>query len=165
MTDRYYRLSLPATPKEVALPWFLVAGAHHVRSLWALMFVNGLECAKSALAEREGIKADNIQKHIGCRSQTSESDGTFVTGIREWATQRALDGAVWTALPPKFEGTEGRVPTAAELVAFFRSLPYEKRRHAEEYVRRAPLQIDTESRRVIELELGWRPIVESRVME
>jgi hypothetical protein len=141
----------------------LVDGAQHVRSLWALMSVGDLELAKSGLAEREGVKSENVQKYIGWWSQDSDSGGPFVAMIREWATQRAVDGIVWTALPPKFEGKEDRVPTAQEVVTFLRRLPHEKRRHAEEYVRRVPLQIDTETRRVIEVELGWCPVVDGRV--
>jgi hypothetical protein len=120
------------------------------------MSVDELELAKSQLAEREGIKDENIPRYVGWWSPNSNSGGRFIAGIREWATQRALDAVVWTALPPKFEQTEGRVPKAEEVIGFLRRLPHEKRRHAEEYVRRAPLQIDTEYRRVIESELGWR---------
>jgi hypothetical protein len=122
------------------------------------MSVGELELAKSELAEREGIKLENIPKYIGWWSRTSDSGGPFITCIRQWAAQRSVDAVLWTALPPKFEEMEGRVPKAEEVVAFLRQLPHEKREHAEEYVRRAPLQIDTEYRRTIESVLGWRAV-------
>jgi hypothetical protein len=136
----------------------LVSGHKRVRSLWAPMSVDELEAAKSQLAEREEIKTENIPKYIGWWSRNSDSTGPFIATVKEWAAHRTVEAVIWTALPPKFDDMEGRVPKADELVTFLRRLPYDKRRQAEEYVRRAPLQIDTEYRRVMEAELGWRPL-------
>jgi hypothetical protein len=69
-----------------------------------------------------------------------------------------LDAAVWTNLPPKFGGNESLVPSAKQVVEHLDGLAAEKRRNAEAYIRRAPKQIDTDYRRLIESKLGWTPI-------
>jgi hypothetical protein len=69
-----------------------------------------------------------------------------------------LDAVVWTALPPKFKGKDDVVPSVVDVVQHLSDLPAEKRRNAEAYVRRTPLQIDTAYRRQIEFKLGWTPI-------
>ena len=69
-----------------------------------------------------------------------------------------LDAVVWTALKPKFQEEIGQIPTADEVIAFLKHLPPETKKVAEEYVRRAPAQVNTEYRRRIENELGWTPI-------
>jgi hypothetical protein len=63
---------------------------------------------------------------------------------------------VWTNLPPEFGGSK-RIPTVEEIVPYLASCQGEERERAEEYVRKAPRQIDTEYRRKIEAELGWTP--------
>jgi hypothetical protein len=50
------------------------------------------------------------------------------------------------------------LPTSDEIVAYLGNLPSEKKKRAEEYIRRAPPQIDTPYRRRIEAEFGWTPV-------
>jgi hypothetical protein len=50
------------------------------------------------------------------------------------------------------------MPTIDDALKSLRELPNEKRRNAEEYIRRAPTQIDTAYRRRIETELRWTPL-------
>jgi hypothetical protein len=69
-----------------------------------------------------------------------------------------LKAAVWTSLPPKFAGIDGRISTEDEVVGYLQALAGEKRTAAEQYVRGAPRQIGTPYRRAIEKSLGWTPI-------
>ena len=46
------------------------------------------------------------------------------------------------------------MPTAEQVIAYLRALDGEDRQKAEEYVRKAPAQIDTPYRRLIAQELG-----------
>jgi hypothetical protein len=62
---------------------------------------------------------------------------------------------VWTNLPPKFNDEDKRIPTAEEAVTYLRGLQGEKREKAEQYIRMAPKQVDTDYRRRIHVELGW----------
>ncbi len=65
---------------------------------------------------------------------------------------------MWTNLGSSFGGTNGRTPTEREVVGYLRALEGEARAAAEEYVRRAPRQINTAYRRAIEKVLGWTPV-------
>ena len=126
-----------------------------VRSLWALMSIGDLAKAKKELADREGIKEPNIDKYIGWWPRGEDSDCQVSANIGKWAASKDLDAVIWTALPPKFQNTNNRCPTPDEVLSHLDGLPYEKRRHAEEYIRKAPRQIDTEYRRRIEAKFGW----------
>lgn len=128
-----------------------------VRSLWSVLSVKSPDEARTLLGKREGIRTSNVEKFVGVwHAGTTQSDEVSQT-IGQWGTRLALDSVVWTALPPKFKGEQERIPTAEEVLGHLLSLPHEKRRDAEEYVRKAPRQIDTDYRRRIEAELDWKP--------
>lgn len=138
----------------------IVNNAAHIRSLWALLSVTDLEIAKKELADREGIKEKYISKYIGYWSSNDYSNFDFTKEIGDWAVLKGLDAIVWTALPPKFDDQNGKVPSADEVITFLRNLVYEKRKHAEEYIRKAPQQIDTDYRRKIEKMFNWTPLAD-----
>ena len=78
------------------------------------------------------------------------------SGQFEWATRQGIDDVIWTALGPKFDDQDGRVPTVDQAVAYLRKLSDEgKAANAKEYVREAP--VDTVYRRRIVHALGWAP--------
>ncbi len=126
-----------------------------VRSLWALMSIGDLAEAKKELADREGIKEANIDKYIGSWPCGADSDCKVIAEIGKWAACKSLDAVIWTALPPKFKKGNDSVPKIGQVLLYLNKLAYEKRRHAEEYIRKAPRQIDTEYRRRIEEKFGW----------
>lgn len=133
----------------------IVPGKPEVRSLWTLMSSASIEEARSNLAEREGITKD-IEKKIAVWRADGSTDESNRT-VAQWARQHELSAALWTALPAKFNKVE-RCPSEVEAVDYLRNLPYERRRIAEEYVRRTPKQVDTDFRRIFEREFGWTPI-------
>lgn len=142
------RITLVLTP-EVPL----------VHSLWTLLSIDNLDNAKIKLAEREGIKEKNIIAHIGFWKPDLEQQNEYQRLIGEWAECMTLDAVVWTALPPKFSGKkDGEKPSAEEVVLHLTHLPYEKKKHAEEYIRMTPRQIDTNYRRHIEATFNWSSI-------
>jgi hypothetical protein len=69
-----------------------------------------------------------------------------------------LDVVVWTNLKAGLRNSRGTLPSASEVLKCLGDLSHTKRRLAEEYVRKAPSQIDTEYRRLIEKEFGWFPV-------
>ncbi|QBE66197.1 hypothetical protein [Pseudoduganella lutea] len=83
--------------------------------------------------------------------------------IGGWLRERHIDAAVWTAVPPKFAGRGGHMPSAEEVVAFLAGLEGERRQAAEFYLRRTPPHIDTRYRRLVEARLGWRPLRDAAV--
>lgn len=137
--------------KSRALTLVIAPGAELVRSLWASLAVSSLDGAVEALASREGTPN---ARSIG-RWPTSNAEGSIYRTIAGWAEQRGVSGAVWTALPAKFNG-EARIPTATEAIAYLRSLSGAEARDARTYVERTPPQVRTRLRAVIERELGWR---------
>ncbi len=127
-----------------------------VRTLWALFSVDDLDGAVESLRSREGIPAKNSDLHIG-RWANNKPQNQIEVEIASWARKKRIDAVVWTALPPKFDGKDDVTPCAEEIVAYLKRLPFEKKRHAEQYVRKAPIQIDTDYRRKIQDDIGWTP--------
>lgn len=121
-----------------------------VRALWALMTSASLDDAKEALRAREGASA----RDIGSWSRGAPNPDGFVE-LEPWSVARGIVGAVWTALPPKFNGKAGAKPTLSAAVDYLSALHGPARDFAEMYVRRAPRQVDTPYRRAFEASLGW----------
>ena len=127
--------------------------AKPVRSLWALMTVDNLGDAVSALATREGT-LKNPERDIG--RWPNDENPPDIFDLNAWATSKSIDGVVWTALPPS-RNSGNQVLTSEDVIERLKKLRGCERDHAEEYVRLAPRQIDTEYRRDIEAALGWSP--------
>ena len=126
-----------------------------VRSLWALMDIAEPAGAVTALRKREGIGEKSEKAHIGLW-ETGQASPATILNLGEWAQPRGISAAVWTNLPPKFDGKE-QVATSAQVVKYLRGLTGRVREVAEQYVRYAPAQTDTAYRREIEAALGWTP--------
>lgn len=126
-----------------------------VRSLWIPLSVTTIGEARDALGKRECSRKDKPRECVDCWPRGSRN--RFVAQrIGRWARGLQIDAVVWTNLPPEFGGSK-RIPTVEEIVPYLASCQGEERERAEEYVRKAPRQIDTEYRRKIEAELGWTP--------
>lgn len=120
-----------------------------ITTRWATLGVSDIDDAKSALRKREGCNSRDIGFYPG------GSSSEFATKIAEWAKAKNLRGVVWTALPAKFADEDGRVPTQDEALAFLSGLTGKPKVLAEEYVRMAPLAVQTPYRAAFERELGW----------
>lgn len=136
---------------EVAL--VLCEGARPMPTYWAYLDAPDLAAARAMLGAREKISAGRPD-HIGTWPPV-EGAGTDAR-IAAWLARMRIDAAVWTALPAKFAGEAGRVPTPHEVVEALERLPAGERAQAERYVRCTPAHIDTDYRRFIEARLGWR---------
>lgn len=121
--------------------------------LWAALSVADLSEAVEALSCREGTPTD---QPIGRWPNDSPYECTDI--IEKWAQSRSFDGVVWTALRPKFGDQNGSRPSQGQAVDYLASLRGHRRHCAEEYVRRAPFQIDTPYRQAISKHLRWTPI-------
>lgn len=130
--------------------------AKFVRTLWAKMDDMELESAIEALRKREGIPKSAINK-IGNWSIGDESPN-HIPELPEWAKSVGIEAVIWTALGPKFNKIDGEVPSVEQAVQYLRSLSGSALDEAEKYIRRTPVQVDTEYRRRFEAELGWSPI-------
>ncbi len=131
---------------------------YQVRSLWALMSSKTLPEAKKALALREGIPDKYVNNSIGFWDRDSvKSHGLFADVIGAWAEHLNIDTVVWTNLKYGFKNNRDEMPACADIVKHLHSLPHESKKVAEEYICKAPIQIDTEYRRQIQADLGWEP--------
>lgn len=128
-----------------------------VRTLWALSSVKLLNEAIESLRSRENIPTKNKDIHVGRWANGTTPKNDIEKEISDWAKEKRLDAVVWTALPPKFNGTNNVIPSIDDLITYFKSLAFEKRRNTEMYIRKAPIQIDTDYRRYFQTEFGWNP--------
>jgi hypothetical protein len=129
-----------------------------VTSLWTWLDVYDLPSAEENLGLREYPKASHawVEENIGVWSADEQiSRGRETDAVGRWAKAREIDGVVWTNLPCKFGGVANVMPTAQQVLQHLRSLVGSERAAAEAYVRKTPLQIDTEYRQMLAKELGW----------
>ncbi len=124
-----------------------------VPSLWAWMDCSNLNDAIESLRRREGTVAGRI----GSWSPGYDVP-ELIADLPGWAAEKGASAVIWTALPPKFEGRDERIPSIEEALDYLRSLEDERRNGAEEYVRRAPTQVRTLYRIEFERQLGWFPV-------
>lgn len=129
-----------------------------VRILWAPMSVANLDEARLALGSRECGRKDNPRECVDYWPGGSKNR-IAVKRIGDWARTLKVDAVVWTNLPPEFNKAK-RVPDVDEVVKDLDSRDGHERENAEEYVRKAPRQVATKYRRIIEAKLGWTPIGE-----
>jgi hypothetical protein len=129
------------------------AKAKPVRTLWAIMLLSNLEACVESLALREGTSKTNIQM-VSITDSTKDSISSI---IKEWLINNNLDAAIWTSLSFS-KKTEYKRPNINVILKHLESLKGTERANAEEYIRKAPLQVDTEYRREIEARFGWKCI-------
>ena len=129
--------------------------AKPIRTLWALMATEDLEIAKDSLRIREGISRNNFETFIASVTVTENTTEERKLTIQNWAKFLNLDAVIWTNLPAKFREADKREPTLNEAIEYINSLDVNTRKTAEEYIRRAPKQIDTKFRREFENRFGW----------
>lgn len=123
-----------------------------VTTLWSLMTTDVFDDAKESLMVREDTTKSKIHS---VKSTDNESTlGPYQITVLRWLQEKQLDAAVWTGLSFS-EHTNWTRPSLEYVIKYLTSLEGEVGRLAEEYVRRAPKQIDTEYRREIEKKLGW----------
>ena len=117
---------------------------------WARLDCKDVATARRLLARREEIR-DIRPDGVGTVTIAS-TPGPLLGSqvIVHWARlQGDIDAVIWTALPPRFDGVEGLVPTPAQAAIYLRQLTGEVRGHAEDYVRRVPEEIQTDNRKAL----------------
>lgn len=127
------------------------------RVMWSMMRTDSLAAARELLRQREKIPSSQ-PRSIGCVTPgAADPQLAYSTTIAAWGRAKGLDAVVWTALPPRFAGENGRIPSIEQALQYLQSLPEDRRRHAELYVRATPRFVATALREALEQELGWLP--------
>jgi hypothetical protein len=131
-------------------------GAPLMPTFWAMLETGDLEQACEQLRQREKIAPEHPE-WLGSvpRACGSATDARIEAWLLSRPASERFDAVVWTALPSKFAGVEGRAPDVEEAIAFLDGLEDSARETAEEYVRRTPAEIMTPYRRRFEEALGW----------
>lgn len=122
------------------------------KTFWILMTQNSISDARTSLREREGT----FDQHIHHITHLTEPKNHIQREIIKWLSEKELDCAIWTGLPPKFNGVDHEVPTLTDLFKYFESLPNSKLELAREYIIKTPKQINTNYRREIEAKYNWK---------
>ena len=135
--------------------------AEPIPVLWTQLQVQSIEDARIALAQREGVCLSKFPRSIGHWTQKGLFSRGGTNTVDEWAKAKCAVGVVWTELLPRFGGKQ-MVPSCNQVVDYLRSRDDLVRGLAEEYVRKAPLQIQTAYRKAIEDSLGWTTLVHEK---
>ena len=138
--------------RELAL--VLCEGAPLKPTRWAYLNAEDVKTAREMLRQREKITPQHPE-WIG--SVPTLDAMPLDARISQWLQKRELDACVWSALPPKSTGQNGRQLTAEEAVAYLDGLTGDVRAHAQDYLQRIPADIATPYRQLIEARLGWLP--------
>ncbi|MBU9218791.1 hypothetical protein KTD55_32545 [Burkholderia gladioli] len=157
----------PALPVEFAresrngrMTLVICEGVAEVPTQWSLLDTADLQAAISALAEREGIKG-RVDTDIGfVDAWNKQTHGACASLIESWALANDLSGVVWTNLPCGFRRSRSVMPSGEEVLAHLRGLEGDAHEAARDYVVRAPREIDTAYRRLIEASLGWSSLAQ-----
>jgi hypothetical protein len=136
----------------------------NVQVLWARTLTQNIETALLDLKKRE--RTTNVDR-IGfvCIPNSSKRCNVIPTiwqRIEQWAKQKGLDAVVWTDLSSNFKEKTGLDFSEENAVAYISSLSGEALAKAENYVRMAPEQVETNVRKRLKEELGWRSLEEYR---
>lgn len=135
----------------------LLSGAELQPTCWALSALPNLELALKNLREREKTFPEHIH-HLTRNGETVKNTlPEVVQRIGSWLNSHPeLDAALWTGLSCNWEVRRKKPFSPADAVEYLKELCQASvSAAAEEYVRKAPKAIQTETRRLIELELGW----------
>lgn len=134
----------------------ITPGAKLVPVLWAELDVQSLDKAIASLAKREGPKGGKPTslKNIGqCPGGHS---GPGLSEIAAWRSDSQVEHVIWAALPPRFGGVVGHVPSCPEVVRYLMGLSDDKAVVAAKYIRNTPPQIQTDFRAAIVAALDRR---------
>lgn len=133
-----------------------------VRVLWSEMDFTSLDEAIKNLGDVEGTTRENIgwvDLH-NASNKNCHAMRTALVVIKRWARRKHVDSVVWTDLPTNFLAKTGKKFNSDNVVNYLISLHDGSRREAEKYVRRAPRQIRTKTRKIIEDRFGWTHVGE-----
>jgi hypothetical protein len=153
----------PLLPIELArissygrLTLVLFQQSERVPVLWAEMDMTTVNEAIDDLNQREGTNKNSIGSvDLNNRSNNCKVVRSLSGVIERWAKNNHFDAAVWTDLPANFREMTGMEFTENNVITYLSNLDNDSSRKAEEYIRKAPPQIGTRMRTIIEERLGW----------
>lgn len=127
-------------------------GAKSVGTLWTRMDTENLDQAILSLSKREGTTS----RPIGVLKKYDNPPQQHIENIiYQWLRTKDLDAVIWTNLGPKFNGAN-EAPDLRLAIEYLTNLPATEKTIAEEYIRKAPICVETNYRSAFEREFGWK---------
>lgn len=124
-----------------------------VRVAWCLSRRRTINEAIEDLRKREHTTVQNIGR-FAVTGETDCRDMGSLDSINSWATERELDGVVWTNLRSNFAKKVGEPFSVDAAIRYLKSLEGESRTRAAEYLMRAPSFVQTPVRNAFNSETG-----------
>lgn len=123
----------------------------HVPSRYAASSRKDLGDAIADLRDREGT----VRKCIGFVDVTSDTtsktefpeQANVFDSMLEWCRSNSFDAVVWTALSSQFKLETGKLFTVDNAIEYLRSLPRTVHDNALQYIKKAPVEVDTPVRK------------------
>lgn len=132
--------------------------AKPVPTRWILLNQHDVQEARLNLGLREYSKATPkwVNESIGFWDRgKAKQYGLESETIAAWGAAQELDGVVWTNLQYGFRASRGTMPSCDEVLSHLCSLEGAALDSARDYVRNAPVEVETAYRRQIAEQLGW----------
>lgn len=134
-------------------------GVKDQQVLYSISLYNDLDEAVLDLAVREGCGKNKIGKYLKEKNEVTPIDFIHKEKIANWIEpKQEINAVIWTNLSSSFKDKIGLKLSDINVVNYLTSLSPEVQVKAEEYIRKAPVQINTEIRNVIEAKLSWTSI-------
>ena len=145
--------------KDFRLTIVLEPAAKLVQSLYAISTNTILEEAVLNLAVREGSGRRAIGYYDKNNNKSHSESFEYVENIKEWlAIHPEIEAVIWTNLGGNWKETDRLKSNTRNRIDHLKALDGPFKAIAEEYIRKAPIQIATNFRQEIEKELKWYPI-------
>ena len=131
------------------------SNAQRVQTLYAISLYEKLDEAILDLAVREGCAKAKIGWYNKNNNEFSPNNFGYQEEIKQWINDTDCDAVIWTNLGKRFKDKIGLNHNTENVINYLQTLPEETKVIAEEYIRKAPKQIQTPMRQGIEEKLGW----------
>ncbi len=154
----YLPLEFSRISEDGRLTLVIDSKAKEVQTLFSVSTHSILEDAISNLAVREGSNVNRIGYYEKSNDTFSPINFTWQKQIKKWIDQTDIDAVIWTNLSKKFKDKINLSHSEENVIKYLESLSENKKVLAEEYIRKAPQQIQTTMRKKIEKILGWTAI-------
>lgn len=155
----YLPIEFARISKDGRLTLVIRNGVKDQQVLYSISLFRNLDEAVLDLAIREGCGKNKIGKYIKEISEVTPADFIYKEKIANWIEEKEnIDAVIWTNLSSSFKDKIGLELTEINAVHYLTCLPLEVQAIAEEYIRKAPVQIDTKIRIAIEDQLNWTSI-------
>lgn len=129
--------------------------AESKQTFYAVSLFENLDEAILDLAVRESSGRKSIGYYNKEKDEFFSDNFQFKNEIKKWVNNTDCDAVIWTNLSRKFRDKIGLAHNSDSVIRYLETLPEETKVIAEEYIRKAPNQIDTSIRKSIEEKFGW----------